>query len=65
MRKVMVLLIAVGLMISLPAYGATMQQSVKALASEGGRAIHSYSGEGWAFRACEDDGWVQDTPFGY
>ena len=65
MRKVMILLVAVGLMIGLSACGATMQQSVKAPALGGGGAVNSYSGEGWGYHVCEDDGWIEDTPFGY
>ena len=66
MRKVLVLLVAVGLLIGLSACGATVQQSVKAeTPTGGGGAVQSYSGEGGGYHACQDDGWIEDTPFGY
>ena len=65
MRKVLVLLAAVGLLIGLSACGATVQQSVKAPTSGGGEAVQSYSGEDLGYHAYQHDEWIEDTPFGY
>jgi len=65
MRKVLVLLIAVGLLIGLSACGATVQRNVRAPTPAGGEVIQADLGEHLGYHAYQHDNWIEDTPFGY
>jgi len=65
MRKVLVLLVAVGLLIGLSACGATVQQSVKAPTTGSGGVIQADLGDHLGYHAYQHDEWIEDTPFGY
>ena len=65
MRRLLALLIAVGLMVGLSACGATLQQSVKASSPTSGGATQADLGEHLDHHAYRSDDWIEDTPFGY
>ena len=65
MRKVLVLLVAVGLLIGLSACGATVQQSVKAPTTGSAGVIQADLGDHLGYHAYQHDEWIEDTPFGY
>ena len=65
MRKVLVLLITLGLMIGLSACGATVQQSVEAPSPGGGATVQAHPGEDLGYQAYQPEGWIEDTPYGY
>lgn len=65
MRKLLVLVLLIGLVVGLSACGATVQQSVKAPAPEGGEAVQAHLGEDLGYHAYQHDEWIEDTPFGY
>jgi hypothetical protein len=65
MKKLLILLFAVGLMIGLSACGATVRQSVKAPPSGDRGAIEAGPDEHLASHAYQNDEWIEDTPFGY
>ena len=65
MKRLLMLMVLVGLIAGLCACGATVQQSVKAPAPGGGEAVQSDFGEHLEYSAYQNDAWIQDTPFGY
>jgi len=65
MRKLLILMVLVGLIVGLSACGATVQQSVEAPAPGGVGAVQSDVGEHLGYHAYQHDDWIEDTPFGY
>ena len=65
MRKIPVLLVAVGLMIGLSACGATVQSSVKASTPGVGSSAQSDYGDQLGYHAHQPTEWIEDTPYGY
>lgn len=65
MRKLLMLIVLVGLLIGLSACGATLQQSVKAEGPGAGGTVHAKYGALSGYHADQPDEWIEDTPFEY
>lgn len=65
MRKLLLLVLLIGLVMGLSACGATLQQTAKAPAPASGGTMQAHPGEALGYHAYQHDAWIEDTPFGY
>ncbi len=65
MRKLLILLISVGLLIIFSACGATVRESKKTEISGISGTTQSKVGPMAGYHTYQHDEWIEDTPFGY